>query len=243
MDRNRPLIGICAYEVPAAFSHWTDVTSVMIPSGYTRSVHDAGGVPLVLPPFEDNVELLDLLDGLIFSGGPDIGPETYGREPHLETTPVWPHRDRAELALMRGALDRGVPVLGICRGMQLLNVARGGTLEQHLADVLEDASPHKSAPGTFARHPVDIEAGTHLSSILPHAPGAHSCHHQAPEQIGEGLTVSARATDGVVEGLELAGHPFAVGVLWHPEEDPEDGAALFRALVAAAGTYRVSRAA
>ena len=243
MDRNRPLIGICAYEVPAAFSHWTDVTSVMIPSGYTRSVHDAGGVPLVLPPFEDNTELLDLLDGLIFSGGPDIGPEAYGRDAHAETTPVWPHRDRAELAMMRGALDRGVPVLGICRGMQLLNVARGGTLEQHLADVLEDASPHKSAPGTFSRHPVDIAPGTRLASILQHAPAAHSCHHQAPAQVGDGLTVSAQAADGVVEGLELPDHPFAVGVLWHPEEDPEGGGPLFRALVEAAGAYRVSRAA
>jgi len=108
MDRNRPLIGICAYEVPAAFSHWRDVSSVMIPSGYTRSVHDAGGVPLVLPPFEDNTELLDLLDGLVFSGGPDIGPEAYGADPHAETTPVWPHRDRAEIALMRAAIDRRV---------------------------------------------------------------------------------------------------------------------------------------
>ena len=133
MDRNRPLIGICAYEVPAAFSHWRDVTSVMIPSGYTRSVHDAGGLPLVLPPFEDNTELLDLLDGLVFSGGPDIGPDAYGAAPHAETTPVWPHRDRAEIAMMRAALDRRVPVLGICRGMQLLNVVCGGTLQQHLA--------------------------------------------------------------------------------------------------------------
>ena len=243
MDRNRPLIGICAYEVPAAFSHWRDVTSVMIPSGYTRSVHDAGGLPLVLPPFEDNTELLDLLDGLVFSGGPDIGPDAYGAPTHAETTPVWPHRDRAEIAMMRAALDRRVPVLGICRGMQLLNVVCGGTLQQHLADVLDDASPHKAAPGTFARHPVEIEPGTRLWSILDHAPGAHSCHHQAPERIGDGLTVSARAADGVVEGLELREHPFAVGVLWHPEEDPADGAALFRALVEAAVEYRVSRAA
>jgi gamma-glutamyl-gamma-aminobutyrate hydrolase PuuD len=243
MDRNRPLIGICAYEVPAAFSHWTDVTTVMIPSGYTRSVHGAGGIPLVLPPFEDNTDLLDLLDGLVFSGGPDIGPDAYDAEPHVETTPVWPHRDRAEIALMRAALDRGVPVLGICRGMQLLNVVSGGSLQQHLADVLDDASPHKAAPGTFARHPVDIEPGTRLASILPHAPGAHSCHHQAPDRIGDGLTVSARAGDGVVEGLELPGPAFAVGVLWHPEEDPRDGAALFAARVFAAGEYRVSRAA
>ena len=141
---------------------------------------------------------------------------------------MWPHRDRAEIAMMRAALDRRVPVLGICRGMQLLNVVCGGTLQQHLADVLDDASPHKAAPGTFARHPVEIEPGTRLRSILDHAPGAHSCHHQAPDLIGDGLTVSARAADGVVEGLELREHPFAVGVLWHPEEDPADGAALFR---------------
>ena len=156
---------------------------------------------------------------------------------------MWPHRDRAEIAMMRAALDRRVPVLGICRGMQLLNVVCGGTLQQHLADVLDDASPHKAAPGTFARHRGRDRAG-HTAPVDPEAGArAHSCHHQAPERIGDGLTVSARAADGVVEGLELAEHPFAVGVLWHPEEDPADGAALFRALVEAADEYRLSRAA
>ena len=222
MDRNRPLIGICAYEVPAAFSHWRDVTSVMIPSGYTRSVHDAGGLPLVLPPFEDNTELLDLLDGLIFSGGPDIGPDAYGAAPHVETTPVWPHRDRAEIAMMRAALDRRVPVLGICRGMQLLNVVCGGTLQQHLPDVLDDASPHKAAPGTFARHAVEIEPGTRLQSILKQAPAAHSCHHQVSRSGSAQRARPVRPAPPTAwsRGSSSRSYPFAVGVLWHPEEDP-----------------------
>jgi putative glutamine amidotransferase len=243
MDRNRPLIGVSAYEVPASFSHWSDVSCVMIPSGYSQGVHAAGGVPLVVPPFEDNVELLDVLDGIVLSGGPDIGPDMYGQPAHPETTPVWPHRDAAELVLIRQVLEGRMPVLGICRGMQLLNVARGGDLVQHLADVLDDADLHKAAPGTFSRHPVTIEQGTLLASIEgAGSRTVHSCHHQAPGRIGNGLVVSARAADGVVEALEDPEGEFVLGVLWHPEEDGQDSA-LFRALVAAARAHRVARAA
>jgi putative glutamine amidotransferase len=243
MDRNRPLIGICAYEVPAAFAHWRDVSCVMVPSGYTRSVHAAGGAPVVLAPLEGTVELLDVLDGLVLSGGSDIGPEHYGQDAHAESTPVWPHRDRAELDLLRAALERDVPVLGICRGMQLLNVVRGGSLHQHLADVLKDAGPHKSAPGTFAQHPVAIEPGSRLDELVPAEARVHSCHHQSPDRLGDGVRVTARGEDGVVEGIELDGVTFAVGVLWHPEEDPDAGAGLFGALVDAARAHKVRRVA
>ena len=243
MQRNRPRIGISAYEVTADFSHWRAMPCVMIPANYTKSVHAAGGLPLMLAPLEENVELLDDLDGLILSGGSDIGPALYGQEAQAETTPVFPHRDHAELVLLQAALERDLPVLGICRGMQLLNVARGGDLHQHLPDVLADAAPHKSAPGTWTRHSIELAPGSRLAAILGERVEGTSCHHQSPDRIGEGLVVSGRAPDGVVEGIELPGRRMAVGVLWHPEEDGERGGPLFRELVESARAYRELRAA
>ena len=212
MDRNRPLIGICAYEVPAAFSHWRDVTSVMIPSGYTRSVHDAGGLPLVLPPFEDNTELLDLLDGLIFSGGPDIGPDAYGaaaaRGDDAGVAAPRPRRDRDDA---RGARPAGAGARHLPR-----DAAAQRRPRRHAAPA---SRPTCSMTRRLTRRRRGRSRGTRSrSSRAPGSgrswsmrPSAHSCHHQAPERIGDGLTVSARAADGVVEGLELREHPFAVG--------------------------------
>jgi len=233
MHRNRPLIGITAYEVPASFSHWREMPSMMVPAGYSHAVDAAGGLPVVIPPFAGTPQLLDRLDGLVYSGGSDLDAGLYGERQHHETLGVIAHRDRSELELLAGALDRDLPVLGICRGMQLLNVQRGGSLQQHLPEIV-DGSLHKSAPGTFALHAVAIEPGSRLEALLGPAVEVHSCHHQAPGRIGEGLSVTARAPDGVVEGLELAGTRFCVGVLWHPEEHAEHGGRLFQGLVAAA---------
>jgi putative glutamine amidotransferase len=234
MHRNRPVIGVCAYEIPAAFSHWRDISCVMVPSGYTRSLDAAGALPVVLPPVEGIADVLDGLDGLVLTGGSDLGPDTYGAEPHRETVGVYPHRDRAELQLLSAAIERGMPVLGICRGMQLLNVVRGGTLQQHLADVIADGGLHKGPPGTFTRHAVQLRPGSLAESLLGEALEVHSCHHQAPDRIGEGLEVTGEAPDGVVEAIELSGGAFCLGVLWHPEEDAEGGGPLFRGLVEAA---------
>lgn len=231
MDRNRPRIGITAYDVPASFSQWTDMQCVMVPAGYTRAVAAAGGFPLVLPPVEGMAEVLDELDGLVMSGGSDIAAERYGQEPHPQTLGVFPHRDEAELELLAAALERRIPVLAICRGMQLLNVLRGGTLHQHLPDIVPDGALHKAAPGIFATHGVELAGGSRLGALIDPGAQVHSCHHQAPDRVGEGLTVTARASDGVVEGLELDGPGFAVGVLWHPEEDAEGGGSLFREVV------------
>ena len=131
MDRNRPLIGVTAYEVPASFGHWTDVQTVMVPSTYTRSVLSAGGLPVVIPPMEGVEQVLDALDGIVFTGGSDIDPDVYGQPPHAETAGLYRHRDDSELGLMRAALERALPMLAICRGMQLLNIVRGGDLHQH----------------------------------------------------------------------------------------------------------------
>jgi gamma-glutamyl-gamma-aminobutyrate hydrolase PuuD len=233
MDRKRPVIGISAYDLPVAFSHWSDVRSVLVPAAYTASVARAGGMPIAIPPLDGSTELLDLLDGLVFTGGSDLNPATYGQEPHRESTGFHDQRDRAELALIREALARDMPVLGICRGMQLLNVALGGDLIQHLG-----RDTHKGPPGRYTFHEVTVEPGTRLAEVLGAGTRTHSCHHQAPGRLGTGLRQSASAEDGTIEAVEQPAARFVLGVLWHPEEDEVRGAPLFRELVTQATTYR-----
>ena len=213
-----------------------DVPSAVVPLDYVEAVERAGGRPLLVPPSSDGVEeTLDVLDGLIFSGGSDLDPDTYGAEPHPETTGVRAGRDDAELALLRAALDRDLPVLAICRGSQVLNVARGGDLVQHLPDVVGDEK-HKHTPGTFADHDVVVDPETRLGQILgAHAP-VKSHHHQGLGRLGDGLRESARAEDGTVEAVEDPSKRFALGVLWHPEAGEDE--ALFAALVDEAASYR-----
>jgi putative glutamine amidotransferase len=233
MDRKRPVIGISAYDVAVDFGQWKAFRSVLVPQGYVRAVVAAGGIPVLIPPTEVASAILDDLDGMVFTGGSDINPALYGQEPHPESSGFYDHRDSAELELMRAALLRTMPVLGICRGMQLLNVARGGNLVQHL-----DGETHKGPPGTYTRHSVTVLPGTHLADVLGTDAHTHSCHHQAPDRLGDGLRVAATAEDGTVEAIEDPAARHAVGVLWHPEEDEEGGAALFEALVGQATTYR-----
>lgn len=232
MHRNRPLIGITAYEVPASFSHWRDMPTMMVPAGYAHAVIAAGGLPVVIPPSGGTSDLLDRVDGLVFSGGSDIDPALYGQAPEPETGPVVRHRDDSELELLRAALERDVPVLGVCRGMQLLNIAVGGTLVQHLPE--RPGVVHKGPPGTFTTHDVAAAPGSRLHGMVGGAVAVHSCHHQGVDRLGEDLVVTAHAPDGVVEGIETEGERFAVGVLWHPEEHAELGGPLFRGLVEAA---------
>ena len=238
-----PLIGISAYEIAVRWSHWPDVTSVLIPAGYVHMVRRAGGRPLLLPPpsphadADPGAEFGDLVDALVLTGGPDLDPRLYGQDRHPETLVVHEDRDRGELSLLAAAEERDMPVLGICRGMQLLNVARGGDLQQHVPDVTPDPGAHK-AVGRFAQHDVETVAGTRLAAILGERAHVHSSHHQAPAAIGRGLTVSARAPDGVVEGLEDPARRFSLGVLWHPEENDPDDFHLFAELVEQAREYR-----
>ncbi|HEY2789590.1 MAG TPA: gamma-glutamyl-gamma-aminobutyrate hydrolase family protein, partial [Gaiellales bacterium] len=166
-------------------------------------------------------------------GGSDLNPVMYGQEPHPESAGFHDQRDRAELALIREALARDMPVLGICRGMQLLNVALGGDLHQHLG-----SATHKGPPGRYTFHEVTVAAGTRLADVLGAGTRTHSCHHQAPDRLGTGLRQSARAEDGTVEAVELPAARFALGVLWHPEEDEVRGAPLFGELVTQARTFR-----
>jgi gamma-glutamyl-gamma-aminobutyrate hydrolase PuuD len=234
----RPLIGITTYVTPAKWSYW-ELEAALIPIDYVRAVERAGGRPLLVPPSEGGVEeTLDALDGLLFSGGSDLDPSLYDQEPHEETFGIHEERDRAELALLEAALERDMPVLAICRGSQVLNIARGGDLVQHLPDVVGDEK-HKHTPGAFADHDVTVEHGSRLASLLGDRAPVKSHHHQGIGRIGEGLRVAAHAEDGSVEAVEDPGRRFAVGVLWHPEAGED--ARLFEELVREAAQYRKSR--
>jgi putative glutamine amidotransferase len=213
------------------------VPAAVIPLAYVRRVEAAGGRPLLVPPSLEGVEeTLDALDGLLFSGGSDIDPAEYGQDAHPETNGIRPERDRAELALLQAALARDLPLLAVCRGSQVLNVARGGDLVQHLPEVVGDEK-HKHAPGEFSEHEVDLKQGTRLQSLLGGRAPVKSHHHQGLGRVGEGLVEAAwAADDGTLEAVEDPAKRFAVGVLWHPEEG--DDAALFDALVAEARAYR-----
>jgi putative glutamine amidotransferase len=231
----RPIIGITTYITSATFGHWTE-ESALVPADYVRAVERAGGRPLLVPPSEDGIEeTLDAVDGVILSGGSDLDPATYGQEPHPETKGVVADRDRAELALLEAALARDMPVLAVCRGSQVLNVARGGDLVQHLPEVVGH-DEHKHTPGQYADHDVELEPETHLAELLGDRAPVKSHHHQGFGRLGKGLREAARAEDGTVEALEDPSHRFALGVLWHPEAGED--MRLFEALVQAARDYR-----
>ena len=232
---SRPVVGITTHVTPASFGVWS-LETALVPLDYVRAVERAGGRALLVPPFDEAVEeTLDRLDGLVFSGGSDLDPALYGQEPHPQTTGVVPERDRAELALLRAALERELPVLAICRGSQVLNVALGGDLTQHLPELVGHDG-HKRTPGVFARHEVELEPGTRLERLLGARVEVASHHHQGFGRLGSGLAAAARDADGTVEALEDGSRPFAVGVLWHPEATRD--ARLFEALVEQARAYR-----
>ena len=234
----RPLIGITTYVTPAKWSWW-ELEAALVPADYVDAVQRAGGRAVLVPPADDGVEeTLDALDGIIFSGGSDLDPELYGQEAHAETVGIVRRRDDAELMLLEAALARDMPVLAICRGSQVLNVARGGDLVQHLPDVVGDEK-HKHTPGTFADHDVSVEEGTSLASLLGDRAPVKSHHHQGFGRVGEGLRVAARAEDGTIEAVEDPERRFTVGVLWHPEAGED--ARLFEELVREAADYRAAR--
>jgi len=235
---SKPIIGVTTYLTLARFGVWED-DAALIPAAYVRAVEAAGGRALLVPPSMQGIEeTLDRLDGVLFSGGSDLDPEIYGQETHAETNGVVPERDRAELALLQAALERDMPVLAVCRGSQVLNVARGGDLVQHLPDVVGDEK-HKHTPGVFADHDVDLVSGTRVQQILGDRAPVKSHHHQGYGQLGQGLREAARADDGTVEALEDPSRHFALGVLWHPEAGEDF--ALFEALVEEARAYHEAR--
>jgi gamma-glutamyl-gamma-aminobutyrate hydrolase PuuD len=222
------LIGITTYVEPAAWGAWR-LEAALVPYDYVRAVERAGGRAVLVPPDEDGIEeVLDALDGLVFSGGNDLEPATYGAESHPTTNGTNPPRDRGELALLTAALERDLPVLAICRGVEVLNVARGGDLVQHLPEVVGHEE-HRAVLGEFSEHPVRVDPE---SRIGPVDGAVKSHHHQGVGRIGEGLREAAWAEDGTVEALEDPDKAFVVGVLWHPEAGEDRR--LFEQLVEAA---------
>jgi putative glutamine amidotransferase len=232
-----PMIGISAYREQARWGVW-DVEAVVLPRRYADRVAQAGAIPVLLPPTAGIEEALPRLDALVLSGGGDIDPARYGAEPGPHITSVHAERDAAEFALLETALARGLPVLGICRGLQLINVALGGTLHQHLPDVV-GTHEHAPKPGAFAGHEVTIARGSRLAAIVGAAgPGqpvtVPTHHHQGVDRLGAGLTALAWTADGTIEAVELdpGQSPFVLAVQWHPEAGQD--LSLFRALAAAA---------
>lgn len=224
----RPLIGISTYlESGTRWGVW-ELEAALLPAGYPRLVQRAGGLAAMVPPDapERAAETVARLDGLVIAGGPDVDPARYGAERSPRTGPPAPERDAWELALIDAALAAGVPLLGICRGMQLLNTALGGTLVQHL-------DGHAEVVGVFGRHPVKPVPGTLYAGIAPEETTVPTYHHQAIEHLGRGLFASAYATDGTIEAVELPeAEGWVLGVQWHPEMGED--LRVMRALIAAA---------
>ena len=223
----RPTVGICAAIEQARWGPW-DQDAMLAPRTYVDVVGEAGGLPILLPPEPTTTgspgELVDRIDALLLAGGADLDPASYGGDAHPEIVRTRPERDRFEMALARESVERDVPVLGICRGMQLLNVALGGTLVQHLPDELGDER-HEPTPGRFAEHSVRLEPG----SLAARAASAElltvkTHHHQGVAELGDGLVATGWAQeDDLIEAIEVPDRDFALGVLWHPEEDPGNG--------------------
>ena len=235
MADRRPRIGICTALEQARWTVW-DQEAYLLNRSYVDAIQAAGGLVLMLPPDPVSVEepdgVLDVLDGLILAGGADIDPASYGEDAHAQTTGTWPERDSYEVALARRALERDIPLLGICRGMQLMNVARGGTLFQHLPDDVGHED-HRRVPGSFdgADHDVRLADGSlaaRAAGEVDH--GTKSHHHQAIARLGEGLVETGWSTlDELPEAIEDPARRFALGVQWHPEADP--GSQLIASLV------------
>ncbi|GAB2570161.1 gamma-glutamyl-gamma-aminobutyrate hydrolase family protein [Kribbella endophytica] len=233
--RSRPRIGITTYLEPTIWGVW-ERDAALLPRVYLDSVVAAGGTPILLPPVGTDPSILDILDGLVIAGGCDVDPTSYGAVPHSETVDTRPGRDDHEKVLIEAALDRDLPLLAICRGLQMLNVTLGGTLQQHLPEAVGH-DEHRPSPAIFGRTDVKIDPDTLTSRLFGDRTTVHCYHHQAIDVVADDLHVTARAGDGTVEAAEVNGHAFALGVQWHPEENPDD-LRLFAALVAEATRRR-----
>ena len=225
----RPIIGITTYVEPASWGVWRELTATLVPHAYVEMVTLAGGRAVLLPPDDLDADVVSLLDGLVLAGGADLAPAAYGQEPHSQTA-AHPDRDRGELLLIRAALLADLPLLGVCRGMQLLTVVSGGRLHQHLPEVLGHEK-HRPAPGVFGNQRAVFTPGSRIAGILGDETTINCYHHQGVVDAGT-LTVTGRTDDGLAEAVEDPSRRFALGVQWHPEMIRDTG--LFRALVSAA---------
>jgi putative glutamine amidotransferase len=242
---SRPVIGLTSYLEQAQTGAW-DLPASFLPKIYFEAVTDAGGIAVLLPPqpvdSEIAASIIHGLDGLILTGGKDIDPARYGQEAHPTTDVPRKDRDAFEDALVRAAIEQNVPFLGICRGAQMLNVVLGGTIIQHLPDVIGSAR-YSAGGGVFLVNDVAVAPDTTLASLLggdDHV-AVKSYHHQAIDRLADGLIVSGRGDDGIIQAVELPRVDFGVAVQWHPEEDAKEDARLFEGIVEAAARYRQKR--
>lgn len=238
-DVSRPLIGLTAYREPASWGVWRDRLVTMLPTGYTDSVRRGGGVPVLLPPGAGVTDLVDdaavvvgTLAGLILTGGPDVDPGRYDQDAHPTTGAPRLERDAWEFALLAAALDVELPVFAICRGLQVLNVGLGGTLHQHLPDVV-NSDLHAPLSGAHGRHTVRIEPSSRIGRLVGSTLDIATSHHQGVDRLGSDLVATAWADDGIVEAVEHVEQPWVVGVQWHPEIDGDDDVRLFEGFAAA----------
>lgn len=235
------MIGLSTYLADACWGEWA-LPAALLPAAYGQCLQAAGALAIMLPPDAPAAAASAVVrvDGLILTGGEDLDPALYGEQPHPLTEAAVPARDTWERALLTAALERGIPVLGICRGMQLMNVHAGGSLIQHLPDeVGHDA--HSAQPGAFTQHVIESVPGTRLAELSSQAMDVASHHHQAVERLGEGVVAAAYAKDGTIEALELSGRAFVLGVQWHPEMGTD--ARVIEALVSEARAGKASLAA
>ncbi len=232
---NRPLIGLSCYREVARWGVW-DMSADLLPSDYARAVESAGGVPVLLPPslpYGDAARaVVGRLDGLIISGGADVQPERYGEDPLVTTTTWREDRDAWELALLDAVADLELPVLGVCRGMQVMAVHGGGSLVQHVPDLVGHEQ-HNPGADSFGDTTVSVAAGSRLASVLDTKPAVR-CHHHQAVRTHPGFDAVAWAEDGLLEAIEVPGGRFLLAVQWHPEMAADAG--LFRALVEAASS-------
>ena len=216
----RPVVGLTTYLQDAAWGVW-NARAALLPEDYVSMVVAAGATPVLLPPHGTDPGVLDLLDGLVLTGGADVGPERYGHEPHVRTQSQ-PWRDEHEFTLLAAARDRGLPVLGICRGLQVINAAAGGTLHQHVPEVV-GTDAYQPAPGEYGEVVARTAPGTRIAQIVGESVTAPCYHHQSVDRVGDGLTVTAQADDGTIEVLEgPEDQPWLLAVQWHPEHNPVD---------------------
>ncbi|GAA4530361.1 gamma-glutamyl-gamma-aminobutyrate hydrolase family protein [Amycolatopsis samaneae] len=232
---SKPVIGLTTYLEPARFGVW-DTEAALLHRVYVDCVVAAGGIPVLLPPVGDgHARLVSTVDGLVLTGGADVDPARYGQEPH-ERTYTRPGRDTFEFGLLDAAIRADVPVLGVCRGLQVISVALGGTLTQDVPEAT-GSREHQPAPATFGTSTITLATGSRAAAILGGETKVQCYHHQAIDQLGDGLVPVGWAADGTVEAAELPGENFVLGVQWHPEQDTGD-VRLFAALVAAASKER-----
>ncbi|MEA5364016.1 gamma-glutamyl-gamma-aminobutyrate hydrolase family protein [Amycolatopsis sp., V23-08] len=229
-NASKPVIGLTTYLEPAKFLVW-ETEAALLHRVYVECVVAAGGVPVLLPPVSDAYDrLVSTVDGLVLTGGADVEPERYGQDQH-PTTYVRPQRDAFEFGLFSAAREQGKPVLGVCRGLQVISVALGGTLVQHLPEARE-STEHQPAPATFGHGIVTLAEGSRAAGILGPETKTLCYHHQAIDRLGDGLDPVGWSADGTIEAAEAPGDDFLLGVQWHPEQDTDD-VRLFKALVEA----------